>query len=317
MNVKHIVYSALIGASLGLAACSGQGADGQFMEAPSTRAGDTAIVKVDGSFIYKSDLIREAETKNYIKAGQDFTTDHPQYKALLGQLVDQRLLARKASADGLDKGPQVQRRLTTARERLLGNVALEQAIADRVTEKATQAFYQEQITMRQRGDEVRASHILVATQGEADTVKRRLDDGADFATLASELSTDRGSAMEGGDLGYFQADAMVAPFAERAFATDVGKISMPVQSQFGWHVIKVVDRRQSAVPTYEQMREEVRQFLTYQEVEKFITDLRDAATIEYLDKAPDAAAVPAELEAETPADDAAEKITPEEAKEAE
>lgn len=311
MNLKHTLYSALIGASLGLAACSGQSTGGEFGEAPAARAGDNAVVSVDGSLIYASDLNREAESKNYIKAGQEFTVDHPQYDALLGQLVDQRLLARKANSDGLDKDPMVQRRLSTARERLLGNVALEKAIADTVTEKAAQDFYQEQITMRQRGDEVRASHILVATKDEADAVKAKVDDGADFAAMAAKLSTDRGSAAEGGDLGYFQADAMVAPFAERAFATPVGEIAMPVQSQFGWHVIKVVDRRKSAVPSYEQMREEVRQFLTYQEVEKFITGLRENAAIEYLNE------TPTEEVAETPTEAEAEKITPQEAKEAE
>jgi len=313
MRRKHILSSALISASLALTACGGQGGSGDVREAASVRASDTAVATVDGSYIYQSDLNREAESKNYIKPGQDFTSEHPQYKALMGQLVDQRLLARKASTDGLDKDPLVQRRLTTARERLLGNVALEKAIADRVTEEAAQNFYQEQITMRQRGDEVRASHILVPTKAEADAVKKQVDGGADFAALAAKLSTDRGSAAEGGDLGYFQADAMVAPFAERAFATKVGEISMPVQSQFGWHVIKVVDRRKSAVPTYSEMRDEVRQFLTYQEVDKFITDLRENADVQYLNETKEE---PPE-DAEAAANDGAEKITPEEAKEAE
>jgi len=316
MNLKNIASTALIGASLiglsaGLSSCGGQGGSGGFTEAPSTRAGDTAIASVDGTLIYKSDLIREAESKNFIKAGQDFTADHPQYQTLMGQLVDQRLLARHASTDGLDKDPMVQRRLTTARERLLGNVALEKMLETNVTDDAAKKFYQEQIALRERSDEVRASHILVASEAEANKIKTRLEGGADFAKLAAELSTDRGSAAEGGDLGYFQADAMVAPFAERAFATKVGEISMPVQSQFGWHVIKVVDRRKTAVPTYEQMRDEVRQFLTYQEVETFITDLRENAEVEYLDRATE------EIEPDAPQEDEAEKLTPEEATEAE
>ncbi|WP_017932405.1 peptidylprolyl isomerase [Robiginitomaculum antarcticum] len=281
----------LIAAALGLTACGGSGGDDGSVDMTVTRTGDKAVASVDGTFIYESDLNREAETKGFIEPGETFAPAHPQYQTLLGQLIDQRLLSRMASADGLDRDAVVRRRIATARERLLGNVALEDFIERTVTEGAAQKFYQEQITLRQRGDEVRAAHILVPTLDEANAVKQKLASGADFAALAEELSTDRGSAAQGGDLGYFQAEAMVAPFSKRAFATEVGTTSEPVQTQFGWHVIKVQDRRKTPVPSYDKMRDEVRQFLTYREVEKLITELRDGSTIEYLaDNNPKAAA---------------------------
>lgn len=288
MTANFSFKAFLIAAALGLTACGGSGADDGSVDMTVTRTGDKAVASVDGTFIYESDLTREAEAKGYVESGETFAPTHPQYQTLLGQLIDQRLLARMASKDGLDRDSAVRRRIATARERLLGSVALEDFIERTVTEDAARKFYQEQITLRQRGDEVRASHILVPTLDEAKAVKKKLAAGADFAALAEDLSTDRGSAAEGGDLGYFQAEAMVAPFAERAFATEVGAISEPVQSQFGWHIIMVKDRRKTPVPSYEQMRDEVRQFLTYREIEKLITGLRDKAEIEYLaDNNPD------------------------------
>jgi len=172
---------------------------------------------------------------------------------VLSEVIDQRLLALKAKADGLDKTPEARHRLAMARERILANIAIGARIEDRVTPDAVRALYAEQIKLRQTGQEARASHILFKTEKEAKAAVKRLKAGADFAALATELSLDRGSQISGGDLGYFQADAMVPEFSKVVFALETGSVSDPFESQFGWHIAKLTDKRAAPAPGFEQM----------------------------------------------------------------
>lgn len=252
------------------------------------RKDDVKVVRVGETYIYASDINRAAVQQGIIDDEESLPEDHPRFQVIVDSLVDQRLLANEANRQGFDKDPAVRRRVALARERLLSGVAVERHIEKTVTEAAARELYNEQVVMRPRGEEVKASHILLETEEEAGAVIARLEKGETFAALATELSIDPSSRVNSGDLGYFTKEAMVEPFAEAAFALETGEISAPVQTQFGWHVIRAEDRRTPAVPSFEDMREDIFNYLTYSEIEKFKVRLRVDGDIERVSNDPPA-----------------------------
>ena len=146
-----------------------------------------------------------------------------------------------------------------AADAALQNALLTQVIGPQVTEAKVHAAYDKEYAGKPGEEEVHARHILVATEAEAKDIIAQLDKGADFATLAKQHSTD-GCAAQGGDLGFFTKDDMVAPFADAAFALKPGQWTQtPVQTQFGWHVIELVARRTQPTPTFEDVTDQMRQ----------------------------------------------------------
>jgi peptidyl-prolyl cis-trans isomerase C len=133
-------------------------------------------------------------------------------------------------------------------------------------------------------EEVRARHILVETEDEAKAISQQIKGGADFAELAKEKSKDPGSAKEGGDLGYFAKGSMVPEFAEVAFKMYPGQVSNPVKTQFGWHIIKLEDKRSRQVPDFDQVRNQIEAFVARRSQSEFVTQLRETAKIERLEK---------------------------------
>lgn len=181
------------------------------------------------------------------------------YPILLTQAVDRVALSQLARKEGLDREPAVASAMKVASEAALQNALLTKVIAPEVTDAKVRAVYDKDYANKKGPEEVRARHILVKTKAEAESIIAQLDKGADFATLAKKYSID-GSAAEGGDLGFFTRDKMVAPFADAAFALKPGQwTEKPVQTQFGWHVIELEARRQQPAPTFEQAADQIRQ----------------------------------------------------------
>jgi len=149
-------------------------------------------------------------------------------------------------------------------------------------------------------EEVHARHILVPTEAEAKDIEDQLKKGADFATLAKEKSKDPGAA-DGGDLGYFTKEQMVPEFSEAAFKLEKGQISDPIHTQFGWHIIKVEDKRTKPTPTFDQVRSQLENFVAHKAQAEMVENLRKSATIERLDQPPPAAADPSTLNPAAPA----------------
>jgi peptidyl-prolyl cis-trans isomerase C len=142
-------------------------------------------------------------------------------------------------------------------------------------------------------EEVHARHILVPTEDEAKAIEAELKKGADFAALAKEKSKDPGAA-DGGDLGYFTKDQMVPEFSEAAFKLDKGQISDPIHTQFGWHIIKVEDKRTKPTPTFDQVKVQLENYVAHRAQAELVDSLRKSAQIERLDKpapAPDPSAL--------------------------
>lgn len=279
MSIRSGLF--LLLAAIALAACSDESSPEASVELRDnvTRLGDTVAAEVGETRIYVSDVEREAAAQGAIAPGDRISTDSDAYSRVLDELIDQRLLAMEAARRGLADTDEARRRLQTARERILGNVLVETAVDESVTEDAIRRMYDEQVRLVELGDEVRARHILVETREAADEIKAQLDEGADFAQLAFDNSIDEATRLDGGDLGYFTSDAMVAPFSTAAYATPVGEISDPFETEFGWHIVKVDDRRAQQRPSFEELRPRIVRFMTFDEIQNLLDDLRDNTEI--------------------------------------
>ena len=151
-----------------------------------------------------------------------------------------------------------------------------------MTDEAIQAAYDEMVAGFEAQPEVRARHILVPTLEEAQSIRAEIEGGKSFEDAAAEYGTD-GTRATGGDLGYFSSGMMVAPFEEAAFALETGELSQPVESQFGWHLIKLEDRRVTSAPTLDQVRQQVAQQVLYDNFSRIVGDLKAAAEIDIPD----------------------------------
>jgi len=208
---------------------------------------------------------------------------------LVRVLIDMKVMSKAAKDAGMDATPLFQQRLNYLEERALRRVYFSDAIANTVTEAAVRAKYDEYVASFKPADEIHASHILVKTKEEADAIEQQLKDGGDFAAIAKEKSIDPGAA-NGGDLGFFSKGMMVGPFEDAAFAlTDVGQISAPVESQFGWHIIKLEEKRQSAAPPIEQIGQQLQQQLLMSTFDGVVAKLMDGVKIDIPDPALSAA----------------------------
>ena len=193
--------------------------------------------------------------------------------------IDQKLMGAAAKGRGLENDPDVQLQLQRLEDELVRQAYLRDEISDRVTEERIREAYDKNMETYVRDDEVKARHILVDTEDEAEAILRELSDGATFEDLARDRSTGP-SGPQGGDLGYFTRGTMVPEFSEAAFSLSPGDVtSSPVKTDFGWHVIKVEDKRQKPAPTFEEMRVQVRNELSDAAVQAILTELRGRAII--------------------------------------
>ena len=246
------------------------------------RLGDTAVASVDGTKIYLSDVERAAAAQNLIEPGTPLKPGDAIFQQMLDELIDQRLLALTALRQSLDQGDEAQRRLAVSRERILSSLLVEQHLADTVNETTIRKMYDAQASLRNRGDEIRARHILVADEAAIKAAAKRLAAGEPFGAVATELSIDRASRENKGDLGYFTSDMLTADFTAKAFATPPNTLSEPFQTEFGWHILEVLDRREARQPDFEQMRAGIVNFMTYDEIQKLIKGLRSKGEVSLL-----------------------------------
>jgi peptidyl-prolyl cis-trans isomerase C len=206
--------------------------------------------------------------------------------AALSAIIEIRLMADEAAAKGIDKDPAFQRRLAFLSQRALHAAVIDNEIAGKITEEEVRARYDQQIAATPPVNEVNARHILVKTKEEAEAIIKRLDAGEKFEEIAKEVSTDPGSGANGGDLGWFGPGQMVPEFEQAAFALEVGAYTKePVQSQFGWHVIKVEDKRQQQPPAYEQVKDQFRSMILREKYFALVEALRAKAAVDITDPA--------------------------------
>lgn len=246
------------------------------LRASITAGADPVVGSVDGKLIYLSDLTRVTNTLPEQMRNLPFESVMP---ALLDRLIDHQSLTMTARRAGLDNKPEIQREMQAAADLVLERAWLAEVTPSKVTEAAIVARFNREYANRPATDEVRARHILVGTEAEAQSVIQELKGGADFASVARVASKDP-DGKQGGDLGFFRRDQVWPGFADVAFSLQPGQISpAPVHNEFGWHVVKVEERRLVAPPTLSEVREKIRQELTALAVKEAIADARSQMII--------------------------------------
>jgi peptidyl-prolyl cis-trans isomerase C len=261
----------------------------QDSEQPAEEQENPVVAVVDGTPIHYSDVAAYAASlpPQYQQAFKQI------FPYLVQRLIDLALIDKAANAANLSDDQEVQEKVKRLTVEVMREVYMERLLAGQVSDEQVEARYQAYLEENPPEQEVRARHILLETEEEAREVIAALDGGADFAKLAEERSTGP-SAGQGGDLGYFTGQQMVPNFAEAAFALEPGSYTKdPVQTEFGWHVILVEDKRPKAQPTFEQLAPQLKQELQGAAVESHLAGLRADAEIEVMEQAAPAAEEPA------------------------
>lgn len=242
---------------------------------------DRVLATVNGKDVTMADVIATAQDLPQQYQSQLSSL----FPALVERLIDFKLLEEAGREKGLAENDQVREAVARAESEAIGQVYLQQAIDEAATDERLQAAYEQYKADFEAQEEVRARHILVEEKEQAEDLIAELDAGADFAALADEHSMDEGT--EGGDLGYFTQDRMVEPFADAAFEMEAGSYGKePVETEFGWHVIKVEDSRMTEPPQMSEVRGELEQQIASEAIEEILADLRSDADIEMKGTAP-------------------------------
>ena len=240
---------------------------------------DPVLARVNGVEIRQSDLdIAEADV------GPSLQVQEPNARkeALLAYMIDLTALAQAAAKQKLDAASDFEQRMAYAKNKVLMEALLGDLAKKASTDAEMKKLYDESVAKTQPEEEVRARHILVKTEKEAQDVLAKLKGGADFEKLAREISTDPSAKTNGGDLEYFTKGQMVAEFSDAAFKLTKGQISQPVKTQFGFHVIKVEDKRMKPVPKFEDVKEQVQAFVVRKAQAEVVMKVRSEAKIENL-----------------------------------
>jgi peptidyl-prolyl cis-trans isomerase C len=294
------------GLRLGLASAMA-GCLAMALMAGPARAEDKVLAKVNGVEIRQSDVALAEEELGPSLAQMDPATKD---ENVLAFLIDMKIVSKAAEDKKVQDGEDFKKRLAFTRSRLLMDSLLASEGKAATTDDAMKKVYESASKEITGEDEVHARHILVETEDEAKAIEEELKKGADFAELAKKKSKDPG-ASDGGDLGFFTKDQMVPEFSAVAFALEPGKISDPVKSQFGWHVIKVEEKRKRKAPDFDQVKSQIETYVARKAQADYVGKLREAAKVERMDKPAETAKSDTKTDAKTdPAKPADSKMAP-------
>ncbi|MBS0523892.1 MAG: peptidylprolyl isomerase [Proteobacteria bacterium] len=239
---------------------------------------DPVVATVNGQPIYLSELqvAQQALPPQYRNLPLSSV-----YPALLDRLIDSKLVVADGKKNKIETDPAFKKRMAFVEEQVIQDFWLQKELSKRITPDKLQARYQEKLKSMPAEDEVHARHILVATEQEAKDLLAELKKGTPFDKLAREKSTDKASGAEGGDLGWFKRTDMVKEFSDAAFALKKGETSeVPVKTQFGYHLIKVEDRRQAPPPSFEELADQLREEVQRETVTQYIDQLHANGKVE-------------------------------------
>jgi peptidyl-prolyl cis-trans isomerase C len=236
------------------------------------------VVTVNGMAITYDDI---SMVENELMGLVGQLPERQRFETLVSFMVERLLAANAARAAGLENSAEVEKQISFLKQKALQDVYVGQLLMERVNEASVTAYYQENIVDGPKQEEVRARHILVDSREEAEAVIAAVKNGGDFIELAKKRSKGP-SGAGGGDLGYFDRDAMVAPFSEAAFKLKKGKISAPVKTQFGWHVIKLEDRRTKPTPALDDVRDQIYQILISEARRGIYEEMRQGADVQFV-----------------------------------
>jgi peptidyl-prolyl cis-trans isomerase C len=263
----------LLGAGSALAQTSAPATTG----AAATAKPDTVVAIVDGKKLTRADVLASAAT---LPAEYRSQVDN-YFPQLIDRLIDMTLMDEEGQRQKLQSDPEVQKLVADYESQAIRAVLVRRYLADKVTDAQLKQHYDEMMKAVPPTVELHASHILLASKSDADAVIKLLDAGGDFAKLAKEKSKDTQSGANGGDLAWFSEGDMVPEFWAAAVKLEKGKYTeQPVQSQFGWHVILLVDKRTKPAPAFDQIKDQVRNDLTQELVTAWLHDLRKSAKVQ-------------------------------------
>ena len=241
---------------------------------------DPVVARIDDIRIRRSDLVVAVQLLpvKYRKLPLDAV-----YPFVLRQVINNTLIVRAARAEGFDKLESVRQRLKAIERRLVEGAYLAQASKGKVTDQAMRELYRKFAESLRGKEELHVRHILVKYKREAASIIGKISEGADFTKLAMQESMGP-SKTRGGDLGYMARDEMLEPFAAAAFGLKVGQVTpMPIETRFGWHVIKLEDRRAMTIPSFEEKRPQLARQIRSKIAYDIVRKLRKNANIEQFD----------------------------------
>jgi peptidyl-prolyl cis-trans isomerase C len=238
---------------------------------------DAVVATVDGEKLTERDVQIAIDE---LTPGGGAAVDDQKREQIIGFLINVKLVAKAAEKEKLGEGAEFETRLKFLRDKALMQAYLEKLGKEGVSEEAVKKVYDDTIKEIKPEQEVHARHILVETEEDAKKAAERIAKGEDFAVVAKEMSKDPGSGAEGGDLGFFTKEQMVPEFADAAFKMEPGKVSEPVKSQYGWHIIKVEEKRDRAVPKLEEVRGQIEDYVHKKAQEDAVKKLLDEAKVE-------------------------------------
>ncbi|HZL00020.1 MAG TPA: peptidyl-prolyl cis-trans isomerase, partial [Caulobacteraceae bacterium] len=271
MKARHTLLAACL---LGLIACQKKA-----VVETAPQSGDQAVARVNGGAVWASDVKREAVAQGLIGQGEPLDISSDQFREVLDEVIDQKLLAAEAVKRGLDRDAAAQRRLAAARERILGDILMESSVGRQVNDAAVNGLYQEMLTNAAPTEQIQLRQVVVASEAEAQQVKTLLAGGATFDALAAERSRDEATRFKGGQLGPVSTDLLPPAYAPALKDAKAGELVGPFKTDQGWVVARIDDRRREAPITLAAARPQIIRFLTYDQVKDLILNLRRKAKV--------------------------------------
>ncbi|MFZ4126012.1 MAG: peptidylprolyl isomerase [Rickettsiales bacterium] len=255
-----------------------------FTAASAAWADDYVMLKVGNQDVTAAEVQRTWEGLFPTGSAPAFDTVNESVRQnVLRGIITEKLVMQEALKQNIDKNDAVLKEIKAAKNKIILRHFLDSKTEGMVSEDAVKADYERLVRSLADQKEIRARHILVASEKEAKELAEKIEDGESFEKMAKEFSKDPGTAKQGGDLGYFTQDKMIKEFAEAAFDLDVGEVSDPVKSPFGWHLIKLEDKRPVTIPTYNEAKDAIKMRLQEAKLNSYMQQLLKASDITYFD----------------------------------
>ena len=243
-------------------------------------ADDKIVAKVNGKPITEGDM-KYAESELGSELGN--LPAEVKRRALAEYLIDNALFAEAAEAEKLGATPEFEEQMRYLRQRLLREQYFEKTLKGAIDEEEAKKIYDVRVASLKTEDEVAARHILVDSEEKAKELRAKIVGGADFGEVAKENSTDPGSKEQGGLLGYFTKGQMVPEFDAAVFKMLKGQVSEPIKTNFGWHIIKLEDRRRKEPPSFDDVKTTIMNSLAVRKAQEKAAELREKASVDYVD----------------------------------
>jgi len=253
-------------------------------EESAGKAKDYPLVKFGDTTMKKSEIEKEIQLAMPGSPAEFSSFPAPVQENIIRNIVTQKVVFNEAKAAGFEKNDEIEQRLAQIRKQLVMDAYIQKKAKEMVSDAEIKKLYEQKSAAGSGKDELRASHILVKTEKEAKDIIAKLKKGADFAELAKTSSEDPGSKVSGGDLGFFQEGQMVKSFSDAAAKLKKDEISAPIKSEFGWHVIKLTDKRKAAAQSLEEMKPQIVSELQGKAVSNYLNQVFDKANVQLLDE---------------------------------